>query len=68
VILTVFYYLNFLDIEFYNLKFNNAFTSTLGILAALDSNLVANLGLWKYSPSFICTSAACNCRLSWWAF
>ena len=61
--LTVFYYLNFLDIEFYN-KFTSAFTSTLAILAALDSNLVANLGLRKYSPSFICTSAACNCRLS----
>jgi len=44
MILTVFYYLNFLDIEFYN-KFNNAFTSTLAILAALDSNLVANLRL-----------------------
>ena len=67
MILTVFYYLNFLDIEFYN-KFNNAFTSTLAILAALDSNLVAKLRLWKYSPSFICTSAACNSRLSWWAF
>jgi len=38
------------------IKFNNAFTSTLAILAALDSNLVANLGLRKYSPSFICTS------------
>ena len=50
------------------IKFNNAFTSTLSILAALDSNVVANLGLWKYSPSFICTSAACNCRLIWWAF
>ena len=48
-------------------KFNNAFTSTLAILAALDSNLVANLGLRKYSPSFICTSAAYNSRLSWWA-
>ena len=44
------------------IKFNNVFTSTLAILAALDSNLVANLGLRKYSPSFICTS-----RLSWWA-
>jgi len=44
------------------IKFNNAFTSTLAILAALDSNLVANLGLRKYSPSFVCTS-----RLSWWA-
>jgi len=32
-------------------------------LAALDSNVVANLGLRKYSPSFICTSAACNSRL-----
>jgi len=42
-------------------KFNNAFTSTL---AALDSNLVANLGLRNYSPSSICTSAACNNRLS----
>ena len=41
------------------IKFNNAFTSTL---AALDSNLVANLGLRKYSPAFIYTS-----RLSWWA-
>ena len=47
------------------IKFNNAFTSTLAIL---DSNLVANLGLRKYSPSFISTSAACNSRLSWWAF
>ena len=46
------------------INFNNGFTSTL---AALDSNLVANLGLRKYSPSFICTSAACNSRLSWWA-
>jgi len=45
-------------------KFNNAFTSTLAILAALDSNLVANFELWKYSPSFICTSAAWNR----WAF
>ena len=49
------------------IKFNNAFASTLAILAALDSTLVANLGLRKYSPSFICTSAACNSRLSWWA-
>jgi len=36
-------------------------------LAALDSNLVAKLGLRKYSPSFICTSTACNSRRSWWA-
>ena len=50
------------------IKFNNALTSTLAILAALDSNLVANLGQRKYSPSFICTSAACNSRLSWCAF
>jgi len=50
------------------IKFNNGFTSTLAILAALDSNLVANLGLRKYNPSFICTSAACNNRLNWWAF
>jgi len=50
------------------IKFNNVFASTLAILAALDSNLVANLGLRKYRPSFICTSSACNCRLSWWAF
>jgi len=49
------------------IKFNNAFASTLAILAALDSNLVANFGLRKYSPSFICTSAACNSGLSWWA-
>ena len=42
------------------IKFNNTFTSTLAILAALDSYLVANLGLRKYSPSFICTSAACT--------
>ena len=48
-------------------KFNNAFTRTLAMLAALDSNLIANLVLRKYSPSFICTSAACNSRLSWWA-
>ena len=41
------------------IKFNSAFPSTL---ATLDSNLVANLGLRKYSPLFICTS-----RLSWWA-
>jgi len=34
------------------IKFINAFTSTLAILAALDSNLVANLGLRKYSHSF----------------
>ena len=27
------------------IEFNNAFTSTLAILAALDSNLAANLGL-----------------------
>jgi len=67
MILTVFYYLIFLEIEFI-IKFNNAFTSTLAILAALDSNPVANLGLRKYSPSFICTSAACNCGLSWWTF
>ena len=59
MILTVFHHLIFLDIEFI-IKFNKAFTSTLTILAALDSNLVANLGLRKYSPSFICTSAACN--------
>jgi len=39
------------------IKFNNAFTSTLAILAALDTNLVANVGLRKYSPSFIGTSA-----------
>jgi len=63
MILTVFYYLIFLEIEFI-IKFNNAFTSTLAILAALDSNPVANLGLRKYSPAFICTSAACNCGLS----
>ena len=44
-------------------KFNNAFTSSLAILAALDSNLVANLGLRKYSPSFICTTAACKTKL-----
>jgi len=50
------------------MKFNKAFTSTLAILAALDSNLVTNLGLRKCSPSFICTSVACNSRLSWWAF
>ena len=49
------------------IKFNNAFTSTLAILAASDSNLVANLGLRKYSPLFICTSAAWNSRLCWWA-
>jgi len=42
------------------IEFNNAFTSTLAILAALDSNLVANLGLRKYSPSFICTSVEQN--------
>ena len=57
----IFWLLNFI------IKFTNAFTGTLAILAALDSNLVANLGLRKYSPSFICTSAACNSRLSWWA-
>jgi len=51
------------------IKFNNAFTSTLAIFAALDSNLVVNLELRKYTPSSICscTSAACNSRLSWWA-
>jgi len=43
------------------IKFNNASTSTLAIL---DSNLVANLGLRKYSPLFICTSAASNSRVS----
>jgi len=36
------------------IRFNNAVTSILAILAALDLNLVANLGLRKYSPSFIC--------------
>jgi len=46
------------------IKFNHAFTSTLAILAALDSNLVANLGLRKYSPSFICTTEACKSKLS----
>ena len=46
------------------IKFYNAFTSTLAILAALDSNLVANLGLRKYSPSFVCTTAACKSKLS----
>jgi len=49
-----FWILNFI------IKFNNAFTSTLVILAASDSNLVDNLGLRKYSPSFICISAACT--------
>jgi len=47
------------------IKFNNVLTSSLAILAALDSNVVANLGLRKYSPSFICPRAACNSRLSW---
>ena len=46
------------------IKFNNAFTGTVAILAALDSNLVAHFGLRKYSPSFICSSAACNSRRS----
>jgi len=49
--LNAFYYLKFLVLNFI-IKFNNAFTSTLAILAALDSNLVANLGLRKYSPWF----------------
>jgi len=31
------------------MKFNNAFASNLAILAALDSNRVANRGLRKYS-------------------
>ena len=66
MILTVFYFL-FSWILNFIIYFNNAFTRTLAILAALDSNLVANLGLRKYSPSFICTSAACNSTLSWWA-
>ena len=61
--LTAFYYLKFLVLNFI-IKFNNAFTSTLAILAALDYTLVANLGLRENSPSFICSSAACNCRLS----
>jgi len=39
------------------IKCNNAFISTLAILAALDSNLFANLGLRKCSPSFICTTS-----------
>jgi len=55
MVLTVFYYLSFLDIQFYNLSLTNAFTNTLAILAALGSNLVANLGLRKYSPSFMCS-------------
>ena len=47
--LTVFYHLNSCILNFI-IRFNSAFTSTLAILAALDSNLVANLGLRKYSP------------------
>jgi len=35
------------------IKFNNEFASTLSMLEALDSNLVASLGLRKHSPSFI---------------
>jgi len=31
------------------IKLNNAFNSSLAILAALDSNLIANLGLREYS-------------------
>ena len=63
MILTVFptwfsWILNFI------IKFNNALTSTLAILAALHSNLVANIGLRKFSPSsFVSTSAACSSRL-----
>jgi len=38
------------------IQFDIAFTSTLAILAALDTNLVDNLGLRKYSPSFICAT------------
>jgi len=65
---SLFFTTSFSWILHFIIKFNNAFTSTLAILAASDSNLVANLGLRKYSPSsFISTSAACNCRLSWWA-
>jgi len=64
MILTIFHYLIFLDIEFYKIKFNSAFASTLAILAALYSNLVANLRLRKYSPSFICNTAACKSKLS----
>jgi len=45
------------------IRFNNAVNSALAILAALDLNLVANLGLRKHSPSFICTTAACNSKL-----
>jgi len=48
--LTGFYYLNFLNNEFDNYTLNNAVTSTLAILAALELNLVANLGLRKCSP------------------
>jgi len=60
MILTVFYYLIFWILNFM-IKFNNAFTSTLTVL---DSNLVANLGQRRYSPSsFISTSAACNSKL-----
>jgi len=54
VILTGFYYLNLLNIEFLKLDLNNVVTSTLAILAAMDLNLVANLGLRHYSP---CLSA-----------
>jgi len=54
MILTIVHYLIFLISNFL-IKFNDAFTSTLAILAALDSNLVANLGLRKYSPSCICS-------------
>jgi len=37
------------------IRFNDAVTSKLAIMAALDLNLVANLGLRKHSLSFICS-------------
>ena len=65
VILTGFYYLNLLNIEFLKLDLNNVVTSTLAILAAMDLNLVANLGLRHYSP---CLSAPLQlATISWWA-
>jgi len=61
--LDYFWLLDFLGYWILYLSFT-IFTCNLAILAALDSNLVANLGLRKYSPSFICTTAACKSKLS----
>jgi len=48
-------------------KFNNACTSTLAILATLDSNLVANLGLRKQQPFVYLQSAPVQLARVGWA-